>query len=257
MQTMTTEMRPITAIGARQTMSSLQIAELTGKQHAHVMRDIRALLEQGVNGSNFGLVEYIDKKGESRSCYQLTKTGCLILASGYSALLREKIINRWVELETAAAATATTDAGVPRTFREALLLAASQQEQIERQQRLIADQEATIRSRDAKVIFAEAVVGSRSACLVGELAKLITQNGFPIGRNRLFKWMRDNDFLGSRGEEFNIPRQRYIEMGLFELRMGVRSGHDGVIMTTVTPRVTGKGQLYFINKFIRFLAEND
>lgn len=73
-------MNELMNIQGEQTMSSLQIAELTGKQHAHVMRDIRNLLEQGVDESNFGLVEYRDAKGEACPCYNLTKTGCLILA---------------------------------------------------------------------------------------------------------------------------------------------------------------------------------
>lgn len=90
-------------MGVRE-MSSLEIADITGKQHAHVMRDIRTLIEQGVNESNFGLVDYTDKKGEKRSMYNLTKKGCLILASGYNAVLREKIINRWEALETGQAA---------------------------------------------------------------------------------------------------------------------------------------------------------
>lgn len=80
-------------------MTSLEIAEITGKQHAHVMRDIRKLLEQGVNQSNFGLVKYKDKKGEMRDMFSLTPKGCLILASGYDALLRERIINRLEQLE--------------------------------------------------------------------------------------------------------------------------------------------------------------
>ena len=79
----------------KETMSSLEVAELTGKAHFNVMRDIRSLLEQKVNQINFELVEYTDKKGEKRSCYNLTKKGCLILASGYDAKLREKIIDRW------------------------------------------------------------------------------------------------------------------------------------------------------------------
>lgn len=119
-------MNGLITITQAQTMSSLQIAELTGKQHSHIMRDIRALLEQGVNESNFGLVEYRDAKGESRPCYQLTKTGCLILASGYNAVLREKIINRWIELEMANAPK------LPQTFAEALRLAAEQAEENER-----------------------------------------------------------------------------------------------------------------------------
>ena len=85
----------------KDTMRSLDIAELTGKRHADVMRDIRNLLEQGVNERNFALVDYADKKGEKRPCYNLTPKGVLILASGYDAVLREKIINRLEELETA------------------------------------------------------------------------------------------------------------------------------------------------------------
>lgn len=86
-------------MGVRE-MSSLEIAELTGKQHSNVMRDIRALLDQGVNQINFELVDYTDKKGEKRSMYNLTKKGSLILASGYNAVLREKIIDRWESIET-------------------------------------------------------------------------------------------------------------------------------------------------------------
>lgn len=87
----------------KETMTSLEIAEVTGKQHAHIMRDIRKLLEQGVSESNFGLTSYrqAQPNGGTKDVpmYQLTKKGCLILASGYDALLREKIINRWEELE--------------------------------------------------------------------------------------------------------------------------------------------------------------
>ena len=89
----------------KETMSSLDIAELTGKQHSHVMRDIRNLLEQGVDKSNFGLIQRVSDLGNGRTrkdpCYSLTPKGVLILASGYDAVLREKIINRLEELETA------------------------------------------------------------------------------------------------------------------------------------------------------------
>lgn len=89
----------------KETMSSLEIAELTGRRHADVIRDIRKLLGQGVNERNFALVDYTDAKGEKRPCYELTKKGCLILASGYDAKLRERIIDRWEELETKERAT--------------------------------------------------------------------------------------------------------------------------------------------------------
>lgn len=119
----------------KETMSSLEIAEITGKNHAHIMRDIRKLLTQGVSQSNFGLVEYTDKKGEQRPCYELTKKGCLILASGYDAVLREKIINRWEELETKERNGGFT---VPQTFAEALMLAAKQQLALEEKEKKIA-----------------------------------------------------------------------------------------------------------------------
>ena len=79
---------------SKETMSSIEIAELTSKQHSNVMRDIRNLLEQGVSQINFELAEYSDNQGKPRPCYNLTKKGCLILASGYDAKLREKIIDR-------------------------------------------------------------------------------------------------------------------------------------------------------------------
>lgn len=83
-----------------ETMSSLEIAEVTGKNHQHVLRDIDELLKQGVDASNFGLTSYTDKSNRKQRCYDLTGKGVLLLASGYNPLLREKIINRWEELET-------------------------------------------------------------------------------------------------------------------------------------------------------------
>lgn len=99
------------------------------------------------------------------------------------------------------------------------------------------------------VTFTQAVSGSASSCLIGELAKLIDQNGYHMGEKRLFKWLRENGYLGTKGERYNIPNQRYIEQGLFELKKGTRSGNNGVMYTTITPKVTGKGQIYFVNKF--------
>lgn len=129
-----TELAPTLYNISKETMTSLEIANITGKNHAHVMRDIRTLLDQGVNESNFGLVNYKDRKGETRPCYELTKKGCLILASGYDALLREKIINRWEELEKE-----KRNGGfeIPQTLGAALMLAAKQQMEIEEMQRNI------------------------------------------------------------------------------------------------------------------------
>lgn len=121
--------------GKHETMTSIQIAEITGKQHSHVMRDIRNVLDQGVSESNFGLGSYTDANGMERPCYFLTKKGCLILASGYDVKLREKIIDRWEELEST-----HSKFEIPQSFSEALMLAAKQAEQIEAQQKQLKEQ---------------------------------------------------------------------------------------------------------------------
>ena len=126
--------------------------------------------------------------------------------------------------------------------------------QRERKERLAAQQqveklEAQAIEDKPKIIYADAVKGSTSSCLIGELAKMIAQNGYPIGEKRLFQWMRDNHYLCSYGERFNQPYQQYIEQGLFTMKQNVFSV-DGEMRTRNTTKVTGKGQIYFINKFI-------
>lgn len=100
-----------------------------------------------------------------------------------------------------------------------------------------------------KVIYATAVEGSTSACLIGELAKMIAQNGYAIGEKRLYQWLRDNHYLCAYGERYNQPYQQYIEQGLFTMKQNVFSV-NGEMRTRNTTKVTGKGQIYFINKFI-------
>ena len=118
----------------------------------------------------------------------------------------------------------------------------------EQQKRIEAERKVT--EAAPAVAFTKAVQSANSSCLIGELAKLIAQNGYSIGEKRLFAWMRDNGYLGKHGERYNIPNQQYVEQGLIELKKGVRSGDNGVLHTTITPKVTGKGQVYFVNKFL-------
>ena len=118
----------------------------------------------------------------------------------------------------------------------------------EQQKRIEAERKVT--EAAPAVAFTNAVQSANNSCLIGELAKLIAQNGYSIGEKRLFAWMRDNGYLGKHGERYNIPNQQYVEQGLFELKKGVRSGNNGVLHTTITPKVTGKGQVYFVNKFL-------
>lgn len=129
-----TELTPTLYNISKETMTSLEIAEVTGKRHDAVLRDIRNLLKQGVAAHNFVETSYTDKSNRQSPCYELTKKGCLILASGYDALLREKIINRWEELEKE---KRNDGFAIPQSFSEALMLAAKQQMQIEDMQKNI------------------------------------------------------------------------------------------------------------------------
>lgn len=102
-----------------------------------------------------------------------------------------------------------------------------------------------------KALFADAVSASQTSILVGELAKLLKQNGIEIGANRLFVWLRENGYLIKRkGTDYNMPTQRSMELGLFEIKEHSHINSNGVNVTTKTPKVTGKGQQYFINKFL-------
>ena len=101
-----------------------------------------------------------------------------------------------------------------------------------------------------KVIFANAVSTSKTSVLIGELAKIIKQNGIDIGQRRLFQWLRDNGYLMKSGSSKNMPTQRSMEMKLFEIKEGSYVNGDGVNITTKTPKVTGKGQIYFVNKLL-------
>lgn len=101
-----------------------------------------------------------------------------------------------------------------------------------------------------KEVFADAVATSNQSILIGQLAKILRQNGIQMGQNRLFQWMRDNGYLMRSGTSYNMPMQRYVEQGLFEIKESTVANPDGSIRNTLTPKVTGKGQLYFVNKFL-------
>ena len=121
-------------------------------------------------------------------------------------------------------------------------------------QKTIEEQNAQIERMKPKEIFADAVATSKQSILIGQLAKLICQNGHEIGQQRLFRWMRDNGYLMKHGSNYNMPMQRYVEQGLFEIKESSVTNPDGSVRLTRTTKVTGKGQQYFINKFLRETA---
>ena len=117
-----------------------------------------------------------------------------------------------------------------------------------------AQQKHMIETQRPKVLFADSVESSETSILIGDLAKLIKQNGHDIGQNRLFEWLRNNDYLIKSGERKNMPTQKSMDMKLFEVKERTVSNPDGSIRITKTPKVTVKGQIHFINTFLNMLS---
>lgn len=118
-------------------------------------------------------------------------------------------------------------------------------------QNVLAAKDKQIEEMKPKALFADAVATSHTSILVGELAKILKQNGIDMGQKRLFAWLREKGYLIKRqGTDYNMPTQKAMELGLFEIKEGSYVNGSGVNITTKTPKVTGKGQQYFINKFL-------
>ena len=176
----------------------------------------------------------------------------------YSLILRSrkpeaKAFKRWVTHEVLPAIRrdggymAVRDNESPEeTMARAVLIA---QQTIDRQRLRLHEQAAQIDEMRPKALFADAVAASDGTCLVGELAKMLTQAGYKVGQNRLFRRLRDEGFLGKSGSNYNVPLQRYIEMGLFRIKETAVTHPDGHVTINRTPKVTGKGQRYFIDRF--------
>ena len=130
---------------------------------------------------------------------------------------------------------------------KALLVA---QNKIAERDAIIHRQQMQIEADKPKTIFADAVSTSHTSILIGDLAKLICQNGVKIGQKRLFQWMRDNGYLMKQGSSYNMPKQKYMEQGLFEIKESSVQNPDGSVRITRTPKITGRGQVYFVNKFL-------
>jgi anti-repressor protein len=126
---------------------------------------------------------------------------------------------------------------------------------LEFSRRALAKAQEQLHIMEPKALFADAVATSRNSILIGELAKLLNQNGINVGQNRLFSYLREKDYLCTRGESRNLPTQRAMDMNLFEIKKRTIMNADGSNRTTSTTKVTGKGQIYFINHFKKELVQ--
>lgn len=225
-------MNNLIKVGEKEYMTSKEIAEVTGKEHKIVMRDIRNLIDQlgENNGYIFVLVEYTDLKGEKRPMYKLDKKSCLLLSSGYSVILRSKIIDRWEELEKE---KRYGNFVIPSTFSEALMLAAKQAEEIEEKNKLLLEQ-------TPKVEFYNAVTGSEDTIDMRTVATVLNMG---IGRNKIFEVLRDKRVLDRK----NMPYQKYIDLGYFRTVETQYTKSDGTNCINIKTVVFQKG-LDFIRK---------
>jgi anti-repressor protein len=228
--------------------SSRQIAESFGKEHKHVLRDIENLIggESKIGlSSMFFKSEYISAQNKKLPEYLMNRDGFSLLVMGFTGKealeWKLKYIQAFNEMEKQLAQR-------PQLSRSELMAQAliAAHEELEHKDRQIAE-------LTPKGIFADAVSASKKSILVGELAKLLCQNGVQIGQNRLFSWMRERGYLikDPKRSDYNMPTQRAVEQGLFEIKETTVVHSDGHTSINKTPKVTGKGQIYFVNQFVK------
>lgn len=169
---------------------------------------------------------------------------CLVLSS---KLPSAKKFKRWVTSEVLPALRKTGQYQVKELSGQELMAKA-----LIEAQSVLAAKDKVIEEMKPKALFADAVATSHTSILVGELAKILKQNGIDMGQKRLFAWLREKGYLIKRqGTDYNMPTQKAMELGLFEIKEGSYVNGSGVNITTKTPKITGKGQQYFINKFLQ------
>lgn len=216
-----------------------------------VAKDICAILDLGNPRSSIALldddekgVHAVDTPGGKQQMTTVTEPGFYKLVMR-SRKPEAKAFQRWVTHEVLPALRrdggymVARDETPEQTMARAVLLA---QQTIDRQRDRIAELE-------PKALFADAVAASDGTCLVGELAKMMRQNGVEIGQNRLFAMLREDGYLGNVGQNRNVPTQRAMDLGLFRIKETAVTHSDGHVTINRTPKVTGKGQIYFVKRY--------
>lgn len=192
------------------------------------------------------LTRRFDGTGQSRDMTIINESGLYSLVLS-SKLPSAKKFKRWVTSEVLPALRKTGQYQVKDLSGSELMARA-----LIEAQNVLAAKDKVIEEMKPKVVFADAVATSHTSILVGELAKILKQNGIEMGQKRLFAWLREKGYLIKRqGTDYNMPTQKAMDLGLFEIKEGSYVNGSGVNITTKTPKVTGKGQQYFINKFLQ------
>lgn len=245
------------------------VAEVLGYENKnrdivrHVEEEDRRMVENSTqyqNGIELGHVDTEDKHNDKMASSLGQRGGWIINESGvYSLILSSKLpkakqFKRWVTSEILPAIHKHGAYMTEETLEKALtnpdfLIKLATELKTEKDKRLQAEQQ--IEANKPKVIFADAVSASDNTILIGDLAKMIKQNGQPLGQKRLFCWLRENGYLIKRqGADYNSPTQKAMELGVFKIKETAITHADGHVSVSETVKVTGKGQQYFINRFL-------
>lgn len=225
-----------------------------------VLKDCMSILDLGnptetvkmFDDDEFSTTEVIDSIGRRQQAYIISEPGLYRLVMR-SRKPEAKEFQRWVTHEVLPQIRRTggyipaTDADDDMTILAKAVMIG--QRTMEQQQRKIAEQQTRIVELEPKARFADAVAASDGTCLVGELAKMLRQNGMDIGQNRLFRLLQADGYLGKSGSNRNVPTQRAMELGLFRIKETTVTHADGHTTVSRTPKVTGKGQRYFIDRY--------
>lgn len=209
-------------------------------------RSTLALLDEDEKG-----VHIVDTPGGEQQMTTVTEPGFYKLVMR-SRKPEAKAFQRWVTHEVLPALRrdggymVARDETPEQTMARAVLLA---QQTIDRQRDRIAGLEAENEEMRPKALFADAVTASDGTCLIGEFAKMLRQNGVDIGQNRLFAMLREDGYLGKVGQNRNVPTQRSMELGLFRIKETAITHSDGHVTINRTPKLTGKGQRYFLERY--------
>ena len=229
----------------RMITDSRNVSDVFNKQHRHVLESIRNLEKDVPNFRQMFFESTMpDSYGREQKVYFMDRDGFTLLAMGFTGSEAMKWKLKYIEAFNSLEKAWNTPEQV---MARALKLADRTIEQLKSDNKVL---EQKIEQDKPKVIFSDAVSTSHTSILVGDLAKLSCQNGVQIGQKRLFEWLRNNGYLIKSGQSKNMPKQRYVEQGLFEIKESNVQNPDGSVRITKTTKVTGKGQVYFVNKFI-------
>lgn len=240
----------ITTYNGSLVVSSRRVADNFGKQHKHVLEAIENIkAENSALMDMFYETSYKAGTGKSYKEYLMNRDGFSLLVMGFTGKeameWKIKYIEAFNAMEKKLSKPQLT---LMEQMAQGLLAA---QQLLAEKSKQVEHLTTTIEEQKPKVLFADAVSASKTSILIGDLAKLIRQNGVEVGQKRLFEWLRNNGWLMKSGNSKNMPTQRGMEMKLFEVKEGSYVDSNGVNVVTKTTKVTGKGQQYFVNIFLK------